>query len=200
MQIRQRLMTDAQYYRFCMTIPDLRVERTSEGDILIMPPGGAETSWRNSDLTMQLGNWAREDGRGVVFDSSAEYFLPSGASGYVLGADAASISTRFGNTSLPITSKPPIAGPENCSMRLKPSGIRLGWATSGKTSPLVRSCSGPSAHRDRSCDPGITRHPCLPAPARSPARKRMIPFNRRKIGPDTMKTRGISYDGGRAAR
>jgi Uma2 family endonuclease len=79
MQIRQRLMTDAQYYRFCMTIPDLRVERTSEGDILIMPPPGAETSWRNSELTMQLGNWAQEDGRGLVFDSSVEYFLPSGA-------------------------------------------------------------------------------------------------------------------------
>src|ERR1035438_10069333 len=72
-------MTDAQYYRFCMTIPDLRVERTSEGDILIMPPPGAETSWRNSELTMQLGNWAQEDGRGLVFDSSVEYFLPSGA-------------------------------------------------------------------------------------------------------------------------
>jgi len=79
MQIRQRLMTDAQYYRFCTTVPDLRVERTAEGDILIMPPGGAETSWRNSELAMQLGNWAREDGRGRAFDSSVEYFLPSGA-------------------------------------------------------------------------------------------------------------------------
>jgi Uma2 family endonuclease len=79
MQICRRQMTDAQYYRFCMTIPDLRVERSAEGDILIVPPGGAETSWRNGDLAMQLGNWAREDERGRAFDSSVEYFLPSGA-------------------------------------------------------------------------------------------------------------------------
>jgi Uma2 family endonuclease len=73
MQTRWRLMTDAQYYRFCMTIPDLRIERTAEGDILIMSPGGAETSWRNGELTMQLGNWAQKEGRGRAFDSSVEY-------------------------------------------------------------------------------------------------------------------------------
>ena len=33
-----------------------------------------------------------------------------------------------------------------------------------------------------------------------PAAQRDKPFNRRKIGPDTMKRRGISYDGDRASR
>jgi Uma2 family endonuclease len=79
MQTWHRLMTDAEYYRFCTKIPDLRVERTAVGDILIMPPPGAETSFRNIEVTMQLGNWSRSDGHGRAFDSSVEYFLPSGA-------------------------------------------------------------------------------------------------------------------------
>lgn len=72
-------MTDDEYYDFCQINPDLRIERTAEGDILIMPPAGLESGFRNSNLTTQLENWARKDGRGLAFDSSAEYILPSGA-------------------------------------------------------------------------------------------------------------------------
>ena len=72
-------MTDDEYYDFCQINPDLRIERTAEGDILIMPPAGIESGFRNSELTGQLRDWARKDGRGLAFDSSAEYILPSGA-------------------------------------------------------------------------------------------------------------------------
>jgi len=72
-------MTDDEYYDFCQINPDLRIERTAEGDILIMPPAGFESGFRNSELTGQLRDWARKDGRGLAFDSSAEYILPSGA-------------------------------------------------------------------------------------------------------------------------
>lgn len=72
-------MTDDEYYDFCQINPDLRIERTAEGNILIMPPAGFESGFRNSELTGQLRDWARKDGRGLAFDSSAEYILPSGA-------------------------------------------------------------------------------------------------------------------------
>jgi Uma2 family endonuclease len=75
----ERRMTDDEYFQFCADNPDLRIERSAEGDILIMPPVGGESSFRNSELTVRLGNWARKDGRGRAFDSSVEYFLPSGA-------------------------------------------------------------------------------------------------------------------------
>ena len=75
----ERRMTDDEYYQFCQANPGLRIERTAEGEIVIMSPTGWETSYRNSDLTAQLRNWAKRDGRGKSFDSNAEYVLPNGA-------------------------------------------------------------------------------------------------------------------------
>jgi Uma2 family endonuclease len=72
-------MTDDQFFGFCQLNDDLRLERTAEGDIVIMPPTGAETSNTNSDITMQLGVWAKKHGKGVVFDSSCGFRLPNGA-------------------------------------------------------------------------------------------------------------------------
>jgi Uma2 family endonuclease len=75
----ERGMTDDEYFEFCAENRDLRIERSAEGDILIMPPVGGESSFRNSELSAELRIWARKDGRGRAFDSSVEYFLPSGA-------------------------------------------------------------------------------------------------------------------------
>jgi len=75
----ERGMTDDQYFEFCANNPELRVERTAEGDIVIMPPAGFETGDRNSELIRQLRNWALDDRRGRVFDSNTEYLLPNGA-------------------------------------------------------------------------------------------------------------------------
>ncbi len=75
----ERRMTDDEYFQFCAENPDLRIERSPDGDILIMPPVGGESSFRNSELSAELRIWARKDGRGRAFDSSVEYFLPSGA-------------------------------------------------------------------------------------------------------------------------
>jgi len=74
-----RRMSDEEFYAFCVANPDLRIERTAEGEIEIMPPTGFETSDRNADLTMQLRAWAKRDGRGRALDSNVEYILPNGA-------------------------------------------------------------------------------------------------------------------------
>lgn len=74
-----RPMTDDEYFAFCMANSDLRIERTAEGEIEIMPPTGFETGDQNADLTMQLRMWAKRDGGGTAVDSNAEYILPSGA-------------------------------------------------------------------------------------------------------------------------
>src|SRR6185295_15935701 len=44
-----------------------------------MPPTGGETGHRNNEIARQLGNWARQDGRGRAFDSNTEYMLPDGS-------------------------------------------------------------------------------------------------------------------------
>ena len=72
-------MTDDQFFDFCQLNDDLRLERTAEGDILIMAPAGGETSSGSSELNMQLRIWAKKDGRGVVFDSSGGFRLPNNA-------------------------------------------------------------------------------------------------------------------------
>ena len=51
-------MTDDEFYGFCQLYPDFRIERTAEGEVVIMPGTGLETAARNSDLIRQLGNWA----------------------------------------------------------------------------------------------------------------------------------------------
>lgn len=72
-------MTDDQFFEFCQLNRELRIERTSTGDLIIMTPAGGITSQRNSELVTQLHLWAKKDGTGVVFDSSGGFNLPNGA-------------------------------------------------------------------------------------------------------------------------
>src|SRR5438034_9648998 len=74
-----RPMDDDEFFAFCAENRDLRTEREPKGEIVIMPPPGAETGYRNNDLAVQLGTWAKRDGRGRAFDSSTDFFLPNGA-------------------------------------------------------------------------------------------------------------------------
>jgi Uma2 family endonuclease len=72
-------LTDDQFFELCQINSDLRLERNARGDIIVMPPTGGETSNRNQEVTRQLGNWAKRDGTGAAFDSSAGFKLPNGA-------------------------------------------------------------------------------------------------------------------------
>lgn len=71
-------MDDEQFFEFCQINRDLRIERTAEGNILVMAPAGSEASRQNAELVIQLGVWAKREGRGV-YDSSAGFRLPNGA-------------------------------------------------------------------------------------------------------------------------
>jgi Uma2 family endonuclease len=70
---------DEAFYEFCRANDDWRIERTAEGDIIIMPPTGGKTGIRNSELNAQLVVWNKADRRGEVFDSSTIFALPNGA-------------------------------------------------------------------------------------------------------------------------
>ena len=72
-------MSDEEYYDFCVANPDLRIERSPEGEIIIVPPTGGESDNRSAKALIHLGNWAMKDGRGEFFSSSVEFILPSGA-------------------------------------------------------------------------------------------------------------------------
>ena len=72
-------MTEEQFGEFCAQNDELRIERTAEGALEIMPPTFMDTGNRNFEAVVQLGIWARQDGRGVGFDSSSGFTLPNGA-------------------------------------------------------------------------------------------------------------------------
>jgi len=72
-------MTDEQFYEFCQQNRDWRIERTAEGELIIMPPAGGETGNRNARLNAFFTLWALNDGTGESFDSSTGFILPNGA-------------------------------------------------------------------------------------------------------------------------
>ena len=78
-------MSDEQFFEFCQANHDVRIERNSRGEIIIMPPTGWETSDKNSEINFQLRLWAKKDKRGKVAESSGGYKMPNGA---VMSPDA----------------------------------------------------------------------------------------------------------------
>jgi Uma2 family endonuclease len=72
-------MSDTQFYEFCRTNPELRIERNANGEVIVMPPAFSDTGNRNIKISAQVQNWADEDGTGEAFDSSAGFTLPNGA-------------------------------------------------------------------------------------------------------------------------
>jgi len=72
-------LDDEQFYHFCRLNPDLQIERTFHGDILIRAPEGGSSGLGSGKLTMIFGLWAENDGRGRVFGSSTGFKLPNGA-------------------------------------------------------------------------------------------------------------------------
>jgi Uma2 family endonuclease len=72
-------MTREQFYEFCQANPDLRIERSATGEVIVMPPAFSDTGNRNFNLTVQLGIWTEQDGTGLGFDSNSGFTLPNGA-------------------------------------------------------------------------------------------------------------------------
>lgn len=78
LNLRALELSEAQFERVAADNPELRLELTAEGELIVMPPTGVETGRRNSRITQRLLNWADGAG-GVVFDSSTGFTLPNGA-------------------------------------------------------------------------------------------------------------------------
>ena len=72
-------LSDEDFFEFCQLNKDLRIERTKEGDLIIMPPTTSKTGKRNFELAVKFGSWAKRDGTGIGFDSSTGFTLPNGA-------------------------------------------------------------------------------------------------------------------------
>jgi Uma2 family endonuclease len=72
-------LSDEVFYEFCLANDQWRIERTAEGDIVIMPPTGGKTGILNSKLNAHLVIWNEFERGGQVFDSSTIFILPNSA-------------------------------------------------------------------------------------------------------------------------
>ncbi len=72
-------LTEEQFELLCRDNQDLRIELSAEGELILMPPTGTTTGWRNGKIIYQLIQWAEQDGTGLCFDSSTLFTLPNKA-------------------------------------------------------------------------------------------------------------------------
>jgi Uma2 family endonuclease len=134
-------LDDDQLFAFCTANRDLRIERNADGDLEITPPTGAEPGHHNAELALDFGIWARQDGRGVVFDSSTGFLLPNGAMrspdlAWILRERLAQLSAEQKRSFLPLVPDlvvelaSPSDDPDNLHAKLREwrdNGARLGW-------------------------------------------------------------------------
>lgn len=72
-------ISDDEFESFCRHNPDVEIELTKEGELVIMPPTGGKTGIRNFSLIFEFGKWLEKHPNGVAFDSSTIFKLPNGA-------------------------------------------------------------------------------------------------------------------------
>jgi Uma2 family endonuclease len=71
--------TDEEFAQIVAINKELRLELTTEGELIIMSPTGGETGNRNFDLLGQIWFWNNKNQLGKAFDSSTGFKLPNGA-------------------------------------------------------------------------------------------------------------------------
>lgn len=72
-------ISDEDFFEFCQLNSDWRIERTSDGELIVMPMRGGIAGARSFTLTGIFGIWVRSDGTGMGFGSSTGFALPRGA-------------------------------------------------------------------------------------------------------------------------
>jgi Uma2 family endonuclease len=70
--------TDDKFVEIVDANKDLRLELSSEGELIVMSPTGGETGERNLELSGQFWFWNRQKSLGKAFDSSTGFKLPHG--------------------------------------------------------------------------------------------------------------------------
>ena len=58
--LTSRPMDDEQFAKLCAEHPDLFLEMTADGELLVTPPTYSLTDARNAEILGQLRNWARK--------------------------------------------------------------------------------------------------------------------------------------------
>lgn len=134
-------LTDEQFYQLCVSNPEWQVERSPQGELIIMSPVGGESGNQEIEFGVDLGIWNRQTGLGKIFSSSTIFKLPGGGE---RSPDAAWVElARWEALTAEQRRKFPPIAPDfvmelrSATDRLKPlqekmeeylaSGVHLGW-------------------------------------------------------------------------
>jgi Uma2 family endonuclease len=71
-------ISDEQFFHLCQANPHWKLERTAQGELIIMSPVGGVSGNREADLITDLTLWNRQSQLGRVFSSSTIFRLPQG--------------------------------------------------------------------------------------------------------------------------
>jgi Uma2 family endonuclease len=66
-------VTPEQFDRLCQDNPDLRLELTNKGELIVMAPTFGESGEKNGNLFGQVWTWNEQTELGKIFDSSTGY-------------------------------------------------------------------------------------------------------------------------------
>jgi Uma2 family endonuclease len=72
-------LSDNELLLFCAANEPLRIERTAEGDLVVMTPAGGKTGNKEGYLFRELDLWIEREGKGIAFNSNTGFVLPDGA-------------------------------------------------------------------------------------------------------------------------
>lgn len=134
-------VSDDEFFEFCRQNSELRIEQNRQGEWIIMAPTGGETGSRNSEISRQLGNWARRETSGVSFDSSTGFVLPDGSrrspdASWVLKSRLAQLTPEEKRRFLPLapdfalelrSPSDSLADTQDKMTEYRANGVRLGW-------------------------------------------------------------------------
>jgi len=71
-------LTRSQFYQLCVANPDVPLERSPQGELIIMTPIGGEGGSQEANLIGDLIIWNRQTQLGVGFSSQTVFSLPGG--------------------------------------------------------------------------------------------------------------------------
>ncbi len=73
-------LTRSQFYQLCLANPDLLLELSPRGELIIIPPLGGENGSQQANLIASVGIWNQQSQLGIVFSSQTIFSLPGGGS------------------------------------------------------------------------------------------------------------------------
>jgi Uma2 family endonuclease len=147
LELKRVPISEEQFYQLCADNRDLRLERSADGNIIVMPPTGGLSGHRNTEIAFQLHTWNKQRELGVVFGSSTGYYLPNSA---VRAPDASWITSEKWNSLAPsqkekflpfspdfaielMSPTDTLAETRKKMVEYLDNGMRLGWLINPKT-------------------------------------------------------------------